>query len=304
MTLREKAARQPEILRERFTGSAAEHLWGRLNEMDFINRGMLFAAVLLLCFIPFSIVVRALAGRGAETSIARRFGLNPQAAHDVSRVLTSPHNTSAAISGLGYVLFVLGGIAAATAIQDLYERSFGLPGRGLRDTPRRVAWLAVFMAATALVGWLQPSLHDRGGPLAFGLVTLVGATAFWWFTMWFLLGGRLPWRRLFPSAAATGVAWLGMTIVFRLTMSDSVVSNFNKYGAIGVVFSIMSYLIAVGVVVILGAVFGVVWHERRSGLGYSKQADRKGSNHGTTEPVDDPRGGRGAAAGTAGAPRP
>ena len=31
--------------------------------MDFLNRGMLFAATLPLCFFPFLIVANALAGR-------------------------------------------------------------------------------------------------------------------------------------------------------------------------------------------------------------------------------------------------
>ena len=33
--------------------------------MDFINRGMLFAATLLLCLFPFLIIANALAGRSA-----------------------------------------------------------------------------------------------------------------------------------------------------------------------------------------------------------------------------------------------
>jgi membrane protein len=36
--------------KDKYAGSSAEHLWGRLTSMDFINRGMLFAATLLLCF--------------------------------------------------------------------------------------------------------------------------------------------------------------------------------------------------------------------------------------------------------------
>jgi membrane protein len=35
-----------------------------------------------------------------------------------------------------------------------------------------------------------------------------------------------------------------------------------KYGPIGVVFDLMSWLIAIGVVIILGAVAGIVWQER------------------------------------------
>lgn len=53
-----------------------------------------------------------------------------------------------------------------------------------------------------------------------------------------------------------------MEIGFRLTMSDTITSDYAEYGAIGVVFAVMSFLIAVGVVVILGAVLGMAWRER------------------------------------------
>jgi uncharacterized BrkB/YihY/UPF0761 family membrane protein len=43
-----------------------------------------------------------------------------------------------------------------------------------------------------------------------------------------------------------------------------VISNEKKYGPIGVIFALLSYLIAIGVVVILGAVVGLVWQERSS----------------------------------------
>jgi membrane protein len=94
------------------------------------------------------------------------------------------------------------------------------------------------------------------------LVALIGGTAFWWFSMWLLLAGKLKWRELFPSALATGICWLGMQIVFRLTLSSTIVSDYKKYGSIGVVFAIMSLLIAIGVVIMLGALLGVVWRER------------------------------------------
>jgi membrane protein len=111
---------------------------------------------------------------------------------------------------------------------------------------------------SGLVGpWVR-----AGGPVLFGVVILVAFTGFWWFSMWFLLVGRIPWRRLFPSAVATGLCWLGMVAVFSATFSGMVISSYNRYGPIGVVFDIMSYLLAIGVVIILGAVVGIVWHER------------------------------------------
>ena len=44
-----------------------------------------------------------------------------------------------------------------------------------------------------------------------------------------------------------------------------VISDEKKYGPIGIIFALLSYLIAIGVVVILGAVAGLVWQERWSG---------------------------------------
>ena len=41
-----------------------------------------------------------------------------------------------------------------------------------------------------------------------------------------------------------------------------VISNDRKYGPVGVVFALMSFFIAIGVVIILGAVVGIAWQDR------------------------------------------
>ena len=230
--------------------------------MDFINRGMLTAAVLLLCFFPFLIIVNALAGQSAATGLIRHLGLNQQAAADVSKLFESSEATSSAVTGTSWVFFVLGGIAAATAIQELYERAFDLESRGIKDTPRRLIWLGVLVGCAYLGGLAGPSLRDSGGPVLLALIGLVALTAFWWFTMWFLLARRISWRELFPSALATAICWVGMEAVFSITFSSTVISYNKRYGPIGVVFALMSWLIAIGVVIILGAVAGLVWRER------------------------------------------
>src|SRR5215469_2493715 len=181
------ARRGSEAAKQKYTGSSAEHLWQRLDSMDFINRGMLFAATLLLCFFPFLIIANALAGRSAVDGLARHLGLNKQAAADVGQLFTSTTATSNAITGTAWLFFILGGIAAATAIQQLYERAFDVESRGLKDMLQRLVWLAVLVGASALAGWAGPSLHDAGGPVLLGLIGLGALTAFWWFTLWFLL---------------------------------------------------------------------------------------------------------------------
>jgi membrane protein len=223
---------------------------------------MLFAAVLLLCFVPFLFVLQSLAGRTEAASFVRRFGLTGQAARAVRQAFTSPMATSAAVDELSWVFLVIGGIAAAGAIQELYERVFEVPGRGLRNTPHRAGWLAAAIGALFLEAWSYPWLSGIGGPVLVAVASAIGATAFWWFSMWLLLAGRLAWRQLLPSALATGICWLGMALIFRLTFSGEIASDYRKYGSAGVVFAIMTLLIAIGVVIILGALAGVAWRER------------------------------------------
>ena len=143
--------------------------------MDFINRGMLFAATLLLCLFPFLIIANALAGRSAATGLARHLGLNQQAAADVGGLFTSSAATSSAVTGTAWVFFILGGIAAATAIQGLYEAAFELEGRGARDMPRRLIWLAVLVGGSVLAGWAGPALRGAGGPVLLAVIGLVAA---------------------------------------------------------------------------------------------------------------------------------
>jgi len=259
--------RAAEWGKQKYAGSLAEDLWRRLDAMDFINRGMQFAATLLLCFFPFLIVASALANRSVVETLARHTGLNRQAAAEASRLFSSSAATANAVVGTtSMVFFVLGGIAAAAALQEIYEQAFDLPHRGRSFIPRRLVWLAVLVGASLLTGWAGSAVRHVGGPVLLAAAGLVWATGFWWLTMWILLAGRLSWRKLFPAACATSVFWVGMQVFFALFLSGIVISDARKFGPIGIIFALLSYLIAIGVVVILGAAVGLVWQERREAV--------------------------------------
>ena len=106
----------------------------RLEAADVINQGLLLAAVLLLCFLPFLLVIESLSGRNNASGFISRFGLTGEAAHAVELALTSPTPPSTAVDGLSWVFFILFGIATAGAIQELYERVFD-GGHNFRYNP-------------------------------------------------------------------------------------------------------------------------------------------------------------------------
>jgi len=259
--MRRRLRRGIEAGKQKYSGSSADVLWRRLNSVDFLNQGMVFAGTLLLCAFPFLIVVDALHGQTMTRALGRRLGLNPQAAGDIGHLFASSHATASSVTGVAWVFLILSGYSVASSLQGLYHRVFGLDSRTTRDAPRALIWLVLLVAWLFVSGWAGPRIR-RGGPAEFAIVGLVLFTLFWWFTMWLLLAGRIPWRRLLPCAVATGVFWLGMEEVFGVIFSGMVTSDQGDYGPIGTVFALMSYLIAIGVVVILGAVTGLVWQER------------------------------------------
>jgi membrane protein len=256
-----RVRRTAEWGKKKYAGSWAETLWHRLDAADFMNQAMLLAATLLLCAVPFFLVASALSGRSAVSSLSVRLGLSHQAGADLGHLFTSTSATSNAVTGLSWAFFILSGIAASAAIQALYQRVFGLKPRGLRDRLRALIWLVLSAGWFAFNTSVGPGFHTRS-PVLWWIVNIAAVIGFWWFTMWFLLAGRVSWRRLYPCAVATGLFWLGMYAVFSVIFSGMVISYDQKYGAIGVVFGLMSFFIAVGVVITLGAAVGLMWQDR------------------------------------------
>jgi membrane protein len=113
-------------------------------------------------------------------------------------------------------------------------------------------------------GALGKVLRDDPGPVVMGVVEFVAFTMFFWWSVHFLLGGRESWSRTRPAALATALFWIGLGVFAAFYFSSTIVSDSKTYGAIGVTFTLVTWFIAMGAVLTLGAVVGAVWQRRRS----------------------------------------
>ena len=96
------------------------------------------------------------------------------------------------------------------------------------------------------------------------VLTFVFAALFWWCSAYFLLFGKVPWRRLLPAGIATGFCVTGLGVFSSLIFSAEVVSGQKAYGPAGVVLALITYLVGFGVCLHLGAVVGRMWNDRQS----------------------------------------
>jgi membrane protein len=190
----------------RYTGSQAEPWSQQFDAADFLNQAMLLAAALLLCVVPFFLMVTALAGRLAASDLSRCCGPSERAGPDLGALIASSSATSSAVIGRSWIFFVLGGVAGATAIQQLHQ-----PARGARVVPWAVARTALVVGAMSLASEAGPVLRLSGSVL-FWSVGCLAVTGLFWFSMWFLLAGGLPWRRRLSWAVARGTCWTGLIL--------------------------------------------------------------------------------------------
>jgi membrane protein len=68
---------------------------------------------------------------------------------------------------------------------------------------------------------------------------------------------------LLPGAVCTAVGLLGLSIAMQIYLPGAIVSNSDRYGPIGVVFALLSYLIGFSVVMLGGPLVGETWYTRR-----------------------------------------
>jgi membrane protein len=156
-------------------------------------------------------------------------------------------------------------LAVASSLQQIYEKIFRQDHRGIRDLGRLLAWIVVLGVAVvteSLAGGRVSSVA-AGGWLA-PLVTVAIMTPFFWWTIHFLLAGRVAWRTLLPSAVITGIFYGGLGVFSKFYFSDTIISDSKTYGTVGAIFGLMTWFIAIGAVIILGAVAGAVLEDRKN----------------------------------------
>ena len=85
---------------------------------------------------------------------------------------------------------------------------------------------------------------------------------------------------LFGSSLLTALLRIGLGLFSAVYFSSAIISDSRLYGTIGVVFTLLTWFIAIGAVIVLGAVGGATWDQRKSRSGRTKTGSSDPGNDG------------------------
>ena len=265
-------------LRQRVDRTAAGELHHRIQDLEVMNKALLLSALALILFIPALITLIALVPLGSDHSIGaewgRRLGLSRGAVHDVTQLFNTDRTVSGGATVLSSIATLVFAFGWPAELGRGYDVIWGLPHTDWRASWRPLLWLFTFFAVIAGVVAAGDISRGVGGPLINGLVGLPAAIAWAWWTQHLLLGGRIRWRPLLPGAVAIAVGLLGLRAYMGFYLQQAITSNYDRYGPIGVVFALLSWMIGFSAVMLGGALAGHTYYQRKRATGQGRPHDR------------------------------
>jgi membrane protein len=149
------------------------------------------------------------------------------------------------------------------------SRHIGLDSQGANIVGELFASSSAHPVADIVIALIIATAGVRAGlgPVGEGFVIYASVAGFFWWSMYFLLAGRVSWRVLVRPALLTALLWVGLELFSSVYFSSEIVSDSRLYGKIGVVFSLLTWFMAIGAVIVLGTAMGATWEERKGRLG-------------------------------------
>ncbi|GAA3377285.1 hypothetical protein GCM10020367_52370 [Streptomyces sannanensis] len=233
----------------------------RMTAVNTVEAAMRLAAQAFLAALPFLIVVAAFAPGSMQNLLADSLsdvtGISGKSLDEVRKAFTAQGTAQQSYGAVGALVTLVSATAYSRALQRICERCWNLPRAGVRPGLWRwLLWLLVWLAVLLVQAPLRDGLGAGSG---LGLVlSFLSAVLMWWWTQHLLLVGRIGWAPLVPGALLTGTGVVLCGYVSRLVMPRTLDRSLAEFGPLGAVFTMLSWLIAVYVVVVVALTLGQV----------------------------------------------
>ncbi|MEV7571250.1 YhjD/YihY/BrkB family envelope integrity protein [Streptomyces tanashiensis] len=238
-------------------------LTARLVSGNLLDAATRLAAQAFLAAVPLLFALGAFAPSGMRDQMLESlrvvFGLTGTPDQQLQQVLngTGDEGLRETTGVVGALVALISATSFSRAMARVCERAWRLPKAGTRIGAWR--W-AVWLLALVLVVLLQAPLRDgfgAGAWLGMPLYFLV-STGVWLWTQHLLLAKRIRWLPLLPGALLAGTATTVLGITARLYMPGALDRALAEYGSLGLVLTLLSWLIVVCAALTFAVTIGAV----------------------------------------------
>ena len=236
-------------------------VFARYTEISGYDRALALATQAFVALVPMVIVVVALVPEAsrdtAVSGLTERLQLSDAATSAIGELIARPPGASGSITVVGAALLVVSVVGFTRSLQRTYLAAWELPSLGLPGFGYGLLGAIALVAEVVALLFVAPLFAALPGAVVLTALTrLVPSVLVWWPLQRLLLAGRVGWRALLPGAVASGVSQVVVMSVSGLYVADQIDQQAARFGLIGVAFVLVTWLIALGLLLVLGAVVG------------------------------------------------
>ncbi|WP_395365052.1 YhjD/YihY/BrkB family envelope integrity protein [Streptomyces sp. YH02] len=235
----------------------------RLLGGNLLDAGTRLAAQAFLAAVPLLFAVAAFAPASVRDqlreSLRAMFGLSGRSDVELRQVLdgSADDELRETTGVVGLVIALVSATSFSRAMARVCERAWALP----RAKTRLAVWRwVVWLLALLLVVLVQGPLRNGfGAGLWVGVpVFFLVSAGIWMWTQHLLLAKRVPWLPLLPGAVLAAAATSALALTARLYMPAALNKALGEYGSLGLVLTMLSWLIVVCAAITFAFTIGAV----------------------------------------------
>jgi membrane protein len=230
--------------------------------------GQAFTALIPL-LIVYAAVVSRKSGQDFADELVRIFHLTGNSAANVRQAFAPPGEVESQVSAIGAVLLVFSALSFTRALQRLYQIAWDQTSLGLRAAKWGLIWLVLIVVTLTVRPVVLGPLHGVGKVV----LSIVTSGLIWLVTPYVLLGRRVPWQQLWPTAALTGIGMTALGLAGAVWMPHSVATTGAQFGGIGVAFALLGWLVGGGFVLVVATSGGALIDARLRARALTRRGD-------------------------------
>ncbi|GAA4749327.1 hypothetical protein GCM10023217_19490 [Gordonia alkaliphila] len=246
---------------DRLRGTVVVEILVALGRVGVSDRAMTLAGQAFTSLLPVLILITTLSSDGPVGRAMRR--ISTQWLELEMTTPSTDESTSATFGILGVLMVLIGATSFTRALDRMYAEVWALPKLGLAGW-----WRWPLIIGTLVAGITAEVFGIRNWPFGGELVVQTVFSFVLWTLVWatiirLLTAGRIDGRAVVATGLATGAAVALFFLVTTIGFGDILDTAENRFGTLGVVFSVIGWLFVYsGIVVTAATVMHVLltWH--------------------------------------------